>query len=317
VLQNAGIARTSVTHAAVLVGAMPVIVAVIAAGLGHGRTRPRAWAGYAVALTGITLVAGSSGSGATTVGDLIVLASVGLSAGFVVMQPKLLAGRDAAAVTAVQFAAGGLVALPVALITGHLPSAAPSTLTPVIALVGLTLVGTLLPFWLFAHGQARVPAVLAGAFVNLEPLVGAAVGWIAFGDVATSANLFGAVAVLAGIALSVWPASAAAPPRRRYPRLRGRPRTETRVSTCAGAWPLLRDTGSRSDRRFREGAGHAAVLSLAGSLTATPEDSHHGHQKQARAWPRPSDHDRPDRPARRRAGWRSSDRGDRPGAQPR
>jgi O-acetylserine/cysteine efflux transporter len=227
VLQNAGIARTSVTHAAVLVGAMPVIVAVIAAGIGDGRTRPRTWAGYAVALVGITLVAGSGGSGATTVGDLLVLASVGLSAVFVVMQPKLLAGRDAAAVTAVQFAAGGLVALPVALITGHLPSAAPSTLTPVIALVALTLVGTLLPFWLFAYGQARVPAALAGVFVNLEPLVGAAVGWIAFGDVATSANLVGAFTVLAGIALSVWPASAAAPPRRRYPRSQGRPRTQT------------------------------------------------------------------------------------------
>jgi O-acetylserine/cysteine efflux transporter len=213
VLQNAGIARTSVTHAAVLVGAMPVIVAVIAAGIGDGRTRPRTWAGYAVALVGITLVAGSGGSGATTVGDLLVLASVGLSAVFVVMQPKLLAGRDAAAVTAVQFAAGGLVALPVALITGHLPSAAPSTLTPVIALVALTLVG--------------VPAALAGVFVNLEPLVGAAVGWIAFGDVATSANLVGAFTVLAGIALSVWPASAAAPPRRRYPRSQGRPRTQT------------------------------------------------------------------------------------------
>jgi O-acetylserine/cysteine efflux transporter len=228
VLQNAGIARTSVTHAAVLVGAMPVIVAVIAAGLGHGRTRPRTWAGYAVALVGITLVAGSGGSGTTTVGDLLVLASVGLSAVFVVIQPKLLAGRDAAAVTAVQFAAGGLVALPVALITSHLPSAAPSQLTPVIALFALTLVGTLLPFWLFAYGQARVPAALAGVFVNLEPLVGAAVGWIAFGNVATSVNLFGAVAVLAGIALSVWPASSAAPPRRRYPRLRGRPRTQTR-----------------------------------------------------------------------------------------
>ena len=226
VLQNVGIARTSVTHGAVLVGAMPVIVAVIAAGLGHGRTRPRTWAGYAVALVGITLVAGSRGSGATAVGDLLVLASVGLSAVFLVIQPKLLAGRDAAAVTAVQFAAGGLVALPVALITGHLPNAAPSTLTPVIALVALTLAGTLLPFWLFAHGQARVPAALAGVFVNLEPLVGAAVGWIAFGDVATSANLFGAVAVIAGITLSVWPASPTAPTRR-HPRLRGRPRTQT------------------------------------------------------------------------------------------
>jgi drug/metabolite transporter (DMT)-like permease len=55
---------------------------------------------------------------------------------------------------------------------------------------------------LFAFGQARVPAELAGAFVNLEPVVGVGVGWIAFGDSAAIGQLFGAAAVLLGIALS-------------------------------------------------------------------------------------------------------------------
>ncbi|MGO9900073.1 MAG: DMT family transporter [Solirubrobacteraceae bacterium] len=252
-LQNAGIERTSVTHAAVLVGALPVIVALIVAGLGRGRTRPRTWAGYAVALTGITLVAGSGGSGAAMGGDLLVLASVALSAVFVVVQPKLLEGRDAAAVTAVQFAAGGIVALPAALLTGSLPSAPPSTATPLLALAALTLAGTLLPFWLFAYGQARVPAALAGVFVNLEPLVGAAVGWIAFGNVATPGQLAGVVAVLAGIALSAWPSRRAEPGEAQarpvgpvdaagsfaaVGRLRGRPRTLTR-KVAAGTAAMM------------------------------------------------------------------------------
>jgi O-acetylserine/cysteine efflux transporter len=120
------------------------------------------------------------------------------------VQPRLLGGRDAAAVTAVQFAAGALVALPLALLHGGLPTA-PVAAEPVAALGALAIAGTLLPFWLFARGQAKVPAELAGAFVNLEPLVGAAVGWIAFGDVAGPLQLTGAVAVLAGIALSATP----------------------------------------------------------------------------------------------------------------
>src|SRR5205807_4819432 len=80
VLQNAGIERTSVSHAAVVVGAVPVLVALIAAGLGQTATRPLTWAGYGVALVGITFVAGARGGGATTYGDLLVLSSVALSA---------------------------------------------------------------------------------------------------------------------------------------------------------------------------------------------------------------------------------------------
>src|SRR6201986_2022794 len=98
VLQNAGIEHTSVSHAAVVVGAIPVLVALIAAGLGQTTAPPLPWAGYGVALLGIALVAGAGGGGATPRGALLVLGSVVLSAGFVAVQPRLLEGRDAAAV---------------------------------------------------------------------------------------------------------------------------------------------------------------------------------------------------------------------------
>src|ERR1700733_5738989 len=58
VLQNAGIERTSVSDAAVIVGAVPVLVAVLAAAIGDGRLGPRRWAGNLLALTGVVLVAG-------------------------------------------------------------------------------------------------------------------------------------------------------------------------------------------------------------------------------------------------------------------
>jgi drug/metabolite transporter (DMT)-like permease len=203
-LQNAGIARTSVTHAAMLVGAVPVLVALISAGLGSAASRPLAWLGYAVALGGIALVAGSGGGGTSSLGDGLVLASVVLSAVYIAVQPRLLAGRDVAAVTAVQFLAGALVALPVAVVCDGLP-AAPATVTPVLALAALAIAGTLLPFWLFAFGQSRVPAELAGAFVNLEPVVGAAVGWAAFGNPAGVVQVLGAGAVILGIACSAVP----------------------------------------------------------------------------------------------------------------
>jgi drug/metabolite transporter (DMT)-like permease len=208
-LQNAGIERTSVSHAAMIVGAIPVLVAVITAGLGEAATRPLTWAGYAVALMGIAFVAGAGGGGASPRGDLLVLGSAVLSAGFIAIQPRLLANRDAAAVTAVQFAGGALVALPVAAVTGGVPHG-PTAIVPAVALAALALAGTPLPFWLFAFGQARVPAELAGAFLNLEPVVGAAAAWLALGEPAGIGQLIGVAAVLAGIAMSTVPAKPAA-----------------------------------------------------------------------------------------------------------
>ena len=80
VVQNAGITRTSVSHAALLVGATPVLVAIIAALWHRTVARPVAWAGFALSLAGVGLVTGGHGGGASAAGDALVLASLLLSA---------------------------------------------------------------------------------------------------------------------------------------------------------------------------------------------------------------------------------------------
>jgi drug/metabolite transporter (DMT)-like permease len=270
-LQNAGIERTSVSHAAVLIGAVPVLVALIAAGAGragagsaHSGPSRTAWGGYTLAIAGVALVAGGSGGGSTVIGDALVLASAVLSAGFISVQPQLLAGRDAAAVTAVQLAAGALLAAPIAALTGSLPHA-PTALGPVAALAALAVAGTVLPFWLFAYGQAQVPASLAGAFVNLEPVIGAAVGWLAFGNPAGAGQLAGAVAVIAGIGLTTLPSARTATiPPAGMGRLKGRRRRCSLLShvrpgargnlTGASLAPRAHDRAVRR-RRAGDGAG--------------------------------------------------------------
>ena len=89
VLQNAGIERTSVTHAALVVGAVPVMVALMAAALGHGVARPVTWARLR---PGARRASRSWRAAAAPArrrrGDLLVLASVALSATFIVVQPR-------------------------------------------------------------------------------------------------------------------------------------------------------------------------------------------------------------------------------------
>jgi O-acetylserine/cysteine efflux transporter len=206
-LQNAGIVRTSVSQAALLIGAVPVLVAVIAALWHRTVARPVAWAGFVVSLAGVGLVtAGGAGpGGGSVVGDGLVLLSVLLSAVLVVAQVRLLHGRDPVAVTAVQFVGAAAGVLPVAVIGGG-TTAAPAGAGAILATAVLAVGGTLLPFTLFAYGQRRVSPEVAGAFVNIEPVVGAAAGVIIFGDPAGLVQVAGGVAILVGIAMSSLPA---------------------------------------------------------------------------------------------------------------
>ena len=200
-LQNTGITRTSVSHAALLIGTAPVMVAIIAVMWHRSVVRPAAWAGFAVSLGGVGLIAAGGGGGANLAGDGMVLASVLLSAVFTVGQTRLLRGRDPVAVTAVQFLGAALVTAPFSALTESLPSA-PAHAASLLAVVALIAGGTLIPFTLFAFGQSRLPAEVAGAFLNIEPLVGAVAGVVVFGNPAGPAQLGGGAAILGGIALS-------------------------------------------------------------------------------------------------------------------
>jgi drug/metabolite transporter (DMT)-like permease len=199
-LQNLGIERTSVSHAALIVGAVPALVALTAAAGGRATSGPLAWGGFAVALGGVALVAGVGGR-ASLSGDALVLASAGLAALYIVAQTDLLRGRDPVAVTAVQMAAAAAFALPAAVLGGALPAHGPDA-HALAATIALATAGSLLPFTLYAYGQTRVSAEVAGAFVNLEPLVGAAMGALAFQDPFGGPQMLGATAILGGILLS-------------------------------------------------------------------------------------------------------------------
>ena len=236
-------------------------------------------------------MAGSGGAASPT-GDVLVLASAVLGSALIVVQGELLEGRDPVAVTAVQMGAAGLFALVFALPTS-LPVVAP-TAAEAIALGALISVGSLIPFSLYAYGQARVSAEFAGAFVNLEPVVGVASGVLAFGNPFGAWQALGAVLVIAGLALSAG-ASGRRTRVRAGPqaaRLLAPPEARTRRSASAAAPPNVncrlgrggfgvsrprvrrsRDEPSCVDRVCREIAkqirrSRAATSSLANSVDA-------------------------------------------------
>jgi O-acetylserine/cysteine efflux transporter len=213
-LQNAGLARTSVTHAALLIGAVPVLVAVLAVFFESARVSLGAWLGFALSLVGIALVATAGGGAASLGGDALVLASVLISAAFTLIQTRLLTGSDVVAVSVAQFLASAVAIAPIAVLTegSPLPRLHPGAVAAsgLLAIAALAVIGTVLPYTLFALGQSGVQSHIAGAFLNLETLVATAIGVTLFGEALTLAQGAGAIGLVAGIYLST--GLAAAPP---------------------------------------------------------------------------------------------------------
>jgi len=80
-----GLARTTASNSALILAAMPSIVAFLAATLGFERLRPKILAGVLVATVGVVLVVAARGvgfSGATMAGDLLSLGAVICWAGY-------------------------------------------------------------------------------------------------------------------------------------------------------------------------------------------------------------------------------------------
>jgi O-acetylserine/cysteine efflux transporter len=201
-IQNVGVGMTSVSHGALICGSVPAFVALVALASGRGSAGPVAWTGFGIAALGVLLVAGTGG-GSSLLGDALVLLAAFISAFYVVAQPGVLNGRDPAAVTAVQMSAGALAVAPVAALFEGLPTTSGPTLHELTAFAALAGLGSMVPFVLYAYGQKRVAPEVAGAFVNLEPLVGAMVGAFAFGDPFGTTQLLGAAAIVGGIVMSM------------------------------------------------------------------------------------------------------------------
>jgi drug/metabolite transporter (DMT)-like permease len=262
ILQNAGVELTSVTHAALLIGAVPVLVAVIAAIWQRAVAPPVAWLGFVVSLGGVALVTGGHGGGASAAGDGLVLVSLLVSSTFTVAQNRILQGRDPIAVTAVQFLGATLAALVYAVVAEGLPPV-PAAAGPVLATLALAIGGTLVPFTLFAYGQTRISAEVAGAFLNLEPLVGALAGVVAFGDPVGPLQAAGGAAIVAGIALSSIPLLGMG--RRHAPDQRPGTAGPARPAPPAGPGIGGRIT-DRGGRVAGRGAQHRPVIRLPGHL---------------------------------------------------
>jgi drug/metabolite transporter (DMT)-like permease len=207
-IQFSGLAITTVSHASLMVGTMPVILAVGATLFAHERMDATGWLALAGSTAGAALIAlgarhATGANSPTLAGDLLVVLSLVIALGWVLLNKHLMERNSAIVVSAYGTAAGTLMlCLCVPILYGPPPIAHVSG-KAWLALIASGFLCTAATTLLWNWGMTQVPASQAGVLLNMEPLIGSLLGVLILHEsLGPSARLGGGLILAAALIIT-------------------------------------------------------------------------------------------------------------------
>lgn len=178
-IQFYGLALTTVSHASLIVGVLPVMLAAASAVVLHERLHGLEYGALALSAIGAILIALSSreslqGPRASWHGDLLVLVSMCAAVVMVLCSKRLIASHGALPVTATTIILGTMILLAWVELTEPVRFEFSAKSWGAAIAQGLLATAGAYLFWNW--GLGHMPASKAGVFLNLEPVVGAILG---------------------------------------------------------------------------------------------------------------------------------------------
>jgi drug/metabolite transporter (DMT)-like permease len=191
-LQFHGLALTTVSHAALMVGSMPVLLAAAAAMFAGERLDWVGWVALAGSTLGTALIVlgghrGPAAQGEPTLGgDLLVVASLITALAWILLNKKLMKTHSPPVVSAYTTLTGAVMLAVIILGPLAVKPWIPNNSAPIpfshvsvtawtaLALSGLACTATTTLLWNW--GIHHVPASRAGVFLNIEPALGSYLG---------------------------------------------------------------------------------------------------------------------------------------------
>jgi len=206
--QFRGLSLTTVSHASLMVGTMPVMLAIGATIFSGERLHGWGWVAIFVSTIGAALIVFGhsntvSANGPTLKGDLLVVFSLLIALFWVLLNKQLMGTHSSVMVTAYGTLLGtAMLAFVVPLIYGMPPVHGVST-KAWLALAASGLLCTAATTLLWNWGMTQVPASQAGVLLNMEPLIGSLLGVLVLHEaLGVWAYVGGALIVAAAVALT-------------------------------------------------------------------------------------------------------------------
>jgi len=202
-LSLAGLTSISASLSVLLWAGEPILILALAVLVFKDRVTPLMATLMIVAFTGVLLIVQQRGGG-TTPGIALTLAGVACCALYTVLCRRLLLDDATLPIVLVQqlAALGFAIVLAAAFAaTGHLTLPTSVTARDSLTAAGSGVAYYAVAFWFYLNGLRRVPAAVAGSFINLIPVFGVTAGYALLDERLTARQLTGAVVVLTAITL--------------------------------------------------------------------------------------------------------------------
>ena len=211
---NAGMQFTEASRGALMLATMPIWSILLARWIVGEQLRGRQFLGVGLTVCGVAVVIladrGSRlvGGRGALLGDALLLLTALWGALYAVLAKRALDRHHALTVVTLAMLIGTLVLLPIALVEGLLGEIGQidSSLAWLVVFLGIP--GGAIGFGLWTAALARLSPTQLTVYINLNPVVAAILGVVLLSEQPTALFLVSFVAVLAGVFMVNWPASA-------------------------------------------------------------------------------------------------------------
>lgn len=199
-----GVARTTASNGALIIGASPVVVAALSAALGWERLGPLHWAGAAVSALGIygAVGLGASFDDATWRGDVLMLGAVFCWAAYTLGGAQLMARHSALYVTGMTMVIGTVPYVLLSIPSFGLVQWATVGWITWVSLVASSVLALCVGYLIWYAAVQRLGPSHTAIYSNMIPIVAIAIAALWLGEPVSVAKLLGALAVLAGVLLT-------------------------------------------------------------------------------------------------------------------
>ena len=208
-LINAGLARTSGTHGAVIVGTESVVIVLLGAAMARRLPARRVLLAVLVTALGAAFVGSGEGGAASISGDLLIAAGVVCAACYVLIAQRAATGTDTLTLTFWQFVIGAAVIAPVTALASATGLSGGFWGHPTIGQLGAALaaavLGSAVALSLYNWALTQVSTVAAGVSLTLIPVFGLAFSALLLSERITLATFVAAGAVVVGVVASIEP----------------------------------------------------------------------------------------------------------------